>query len=42
MSKLSTSIIAVLSFVQALLPRPGAGPPEAPGQEPPRRAIVKW
>src|SRR5262245_7122239 len=40
MSKLSMSIIAVLSFVQALLPRPGGSPLETPGQEPPRRAIV--
>jgi mannosylglycerate hydrolase MGH1-like protein len=40
MSKLATSIIAALSFVLALLPRPGSGPPAPPGQEPPRRAIV--
>ncbi|HEY9434299.1 MAG TPA: trehalase family glycosidase [Blastocatellia bacterium] len=39
MNKLSTGIIAVLSLV-ALLQRPGAGPPETSGQEPPRRAIV--
>src|SRR5262245_17505196 len=39
MNILYTGIIAVLSLV-ALSQRPGAGPPEAPGQEQPRRAIV--
>jgi mannosylglycerate hydrolase MGH1-like protein len=39
MNKLSTGIITVLSLI-ALSQRPGAGPPETTGQEPPRRAIV--